>query len=425
MENITNIEIKKGIHLHLIHTPKFKTNLLAVFLTTPLQKETVTANSLIPAVLRRGSMHMPTQEEISIALEEMYGASFDCGIDKIGDDQVLKFYMETIHNEFLPQKEDILKRAIDLTFEIIFHPVLVDNAFQKEYVESEKNNLKQVIEGRKDNKASYALDRCIEEMYPNMPYSLYKYGKIEDIESLQPKQLYMQYQKLLKECKIDIFLSGNIEDDVKDKIVSNPLIQGLEERNPIYIVNNLENRKKEKKEEQVITEKMDINQGKLILGLDILEETEKDKYTALVYNAILGGTPTSKMFQNVREKNSLAYTASSSFIRQKANIFIKCGIDIPNFEKAVKIIKQQIEDMKKGEFSDKNIEEAKNNIISTIRFIPEEQDTELMYYFSQELSGYKMQWEEYMEKIKQVSKEEIIELAKRVQINTVYFLKNE
>ena len=111
-----------------------------------------------------------------------------------------------------------------------------------------------------------------------------------------------------------------------------------------------------------------------------MEENDLDKYTALVYNAILGGIPTSKMFQNVREKNSLAYTAASSFIRQKANVFIKCGIDIENYDKALKIIKEQLEDMKKGEFTDKNIEEAKTNIISTINFIPEEQDTELIYY---------------------------------------------
>ena len=130
------------------------------------------------------------------------------------------------------------------------------------------------------------------------------------------------------------------------------------------------------------------------------------------------------MFQNVREKHSLAYTASSSFIRQKANVYIKCGIDIENYEKAVKIIKEQLEDMKKGKFTDKNIEEAKTNIISTINFIPEEQDTELIYYFSQELSGYKIEYEEYIEKINSITKDDIIELANRIQVNTIYFLRN-
>ena len=424
MENTKNIEIKKGINLHIIKTNKFKTNLLAVFLTTPLDKETVTKNALIPAVLRRGSKNMPSQEEISIALEEMYGATFDCGIDKIGDDQVLKFYLETINNEFLPENEDNLNEAIKILLEVIFHPLTENNQFNEEYVESEINNLKQVIEGRKDSKASYALERCAEEMYKNMPYSLYKYGNIEDLENINNKNLYEQYQTLINNCKLDIFISGNLHEELKDKIINNENIQKLKQREAIYVVNNKENRKKEAKQEQEVTESMDINQGKLMIGLDILEENDLDKYTALIYNAILGGIPTSKMFQNVREKNSLAYTASSSFIRQKANIYIKCGIDIENYEKALKIIREQLEDMKQGEFTDKNIEEAKINIISTINFIPEEQDTELMYYFSQELSGYEMSSEEYIEKINSITKDNIIDLANRIQINTIYFLKN-
>ena len=424
MSDIKNIEIKKGINLHIIKTNKFKTNLLAAFLSTPLSKENVTKNALIPAVLRRGSKNMPSQDQISIVLEEMYGSTFDCGIDKIGDDQVLKFYLETINNEFLPDNEDTLSRAIDILLEVVFNPLINNNEFNKEYVESEIKNLKQVIDGRKDSKATYAYERCIEEMYKDMPYSLYKYGNIEDLEDIDKKNLYERYKDLINNCKIDIFVSGNIEEDIKEKIISNENIQTLKERKAVYIINNKESRQKEEKQEQEVSESMDINQGKLIIGLDILQENDLDKYTALIYNAILGGIPTSKMFQNVREKNSLAYTASSSFIRQKANVYIKCGIDIENYEKALEIIKEQLEDMKKGEFTDKNIEEAKTNIISTINFIPEEQDTELIYYFSQELSGYEMGYEEYIEKINSITKENIIDLANRIQVNTIYFLKN-
>ena len=411
MENTINIQIKKGINLHIIKTNKFKTNLLAVFLSTPLAGETVTKNALIPAVLRRGSKSMPSQEEISIALEEMYGATFDCGIDKIGDDQVLKFYLEAISNEFLPDNEDNLEQAIKILLEVIFNPLIENNEFNKEYVESEIKNLKQVIEGRKDSKATYAYERCIEEMYKNMPYSLYKYGNIEDLENIKSEKLYEQYINLINNCKIDIFISGNIEEDIKEKIINNENIQKLNQREAVYIINNKENRQKEEKEEKEVSESMDINQGKLIIGLDILQESDLDKYTALIYNAILGGIPTSKMFQNVREKNSLAYTASSSFVRQKANVYIKCGIDIENYDKALKIIKEQLE-------------EAKINIVSTINFIPEEQDTELMYYFSQELSGYEMSSEEYISKINSITKDDIIDLANRIQVNTIYFLTN-
>ncbi len=421
MNNI-DIKIKDGITLHIIKTNKFKTNLLSVFLTTPLSSKNVTKNALIPAVLRRGSKNMETQEKISRTLEEMYGASFDCGIDKIGDDQILKFYLETINNNFLPDDEDNLEKAVRILLEIVFNPYTQNGIFLPEYVESEKDNLKQIIEGKNDSKALYAYERCIEEMYKDKPFGLYKYGTTKDLETINNENLYESYLNLLKDCKIDIFISGDIDEEIKEKIINDDNIKRISERTPRYIINNLQVREKEEKQEQLIEEKMNIAQGKLVIGMDILNENEEDKYKALVYNTILGGMPSSKMFQNVREKNSLAYTASSTFLRQKGNIFIKCGIESQNFEKALKIIREQIVDMTNGEFSNEIIDEAKKNIISTIRAIPEEQDTELVYYFSQELSGYKISYEEYILYIQNVNKADIIDVAKKMQINTIYFL---
>ena len=418
------IEIKQGIKLHLIKTNKFKTNLISVFLTTHLNKNTVTKNALIPAILRRGSMSLQSQSEIGKALEEMYGASFDCGIDKIGDNQVIKFYLESINNVYLPENEDNLERALKLILDIVFNPLTEDNSFKKEYVESEKNNLKQIIEGRKDAKAQYALERCVEEIYGEEPYSLYKYGKVEDLNNINETNLFDHYKRLIQEAKIDIYISGEVDEKILEKILQNDNMKKLEDRTPNYIVNNIDIRKKQEKNEKQVEEKMDITQGKVVIGLDILKENTDDKYIALLYNAILGGTPNSKMFQNVREKNSLAYTASSSYLRQKANIFIRCGIEIENYEKAVKLIKEQIEDMKKGDFTEEDISQAKVNIISTIRMLPEEQDTELVYYFSQELSGYEMEYEEYIDKINSVSMKDIVDLANRIQVNTIYFLRN-
>ena len=184
----TEKTIKKGIKLHMMHTDKFKTNLVAIFLTTKLVRNYVTMNALISAVLRRGSHTMQTQEEISKQLEELYGASFDCGIDKTGDNQVLKFYIEAINDAYLPQSnENVLKKAMESVLDIIFNPLIENNAFKKEYVEQEKNNMKQRIEGRIDNKRTYALDRCIEEMYKNKPFGLYRFGYVEDLKEINEK----------------------------------------------------------------------------------------------------------------------------------------------------------------------------------------------------------------------------------------------
>lgn len=416
-------EIKKGIKLHEIQTDKFKTNLIAVFLTMPITRENVTKNALISAVLRRGSKNMPTLAQISKDMEEMYGASFNCGIDKTGDNHVLKFYIETINDNYIPQKdENMLKTAIEKLLEIIFNPLIENNSFKQEYIDQEKENIKRIINGKADNKARYAFDRCLEEMYKDKSYGLYKYGYIEDLEKITAENLYKYYKKMISECKIDIFVSGNV-DEVTKIVEENENIQKLPDREPQYILNKIE--EKENVEEKEIIEEMDVTQGKIVIGADLHLEDESQMYDAVVYNAILGGSANSKMFQEVREKASLAYTAGSNYIRYKSNIFIKCGIEIKNYQKAMEIIKKQLEDMKNGIFTDEDIANAKKGIISVIKSIDDEQDTQITYLFGHELTNITTTEEEYMEKINKVSKENIIKVAKSIDINTVYFLKNQ
>lgn len=416
-------EIKEGIQLHEIKTDKFKTNLIAVFLSMPIAREYVTLNALISAVLRRGSKNMPTQERISQELEEMYGANFDCGLDKTGDNHVLKFYLETINDNFLPEPdENILKKGVDKLLEIIFDPVLENGIFKEEYVKQEKETLRRIIEGKTDNKARYAIDRCIEEMYKGQPYGLYKYGYIEDLKKITAHSLYEYYKTMISQCKIDIFISGNV-DDSKNIIEENENIKKLQERKPSYKINKIE--AKETVDPREIVEEMDVTQGKITIGLDLHLENENQKYDAILYNAILGGTANSKLFQEVREKASLAYTAGSSYTSSKSNIFIKCGIEIKNYKKTLEIIKKQLEDMKEGKFTEENIDNAKKGIISGIKSIDDEQDTEITYFYGQELTNLKTSLEEYIEKIQKVTKQDIIEIAKNVTINTIYFLKDD
>ena len=346
-------EIKKGINLHLIKTKSFKTDLISIFITTPLKRENVTKNAILPMILRKGSKNLKTIEEINKSLEEMYGAEFNCGVDKTGDNQVLKFYLETIDNKYLPNEEDLISKGINTLLEIVFEPIMENNAFKEEFVKAEKEKLKIIIEGKKDNKTKYAMLRCQEEMYKDKPFGLYKYGYIEDIDSLTPQNLYEYYKKLLTECKIDIFVSGNIEEEkIKEIVAKNSNIENLNERNSIYETKNI---MLENSEEKEVVEKLDVAQGNLILGLSISEESKKEKYVAVVYNAILGGTATSKMFQIVREKHSLAYTAASNYLRHKNSIFIRCGIEIDNYQKTLDLIREQIKDMEKGNFSEEDI----------------------------------------------------------------------
>lgn len=416
-------EIKKNIKLHVIKTDKFKTDIVAVFLSIPLDKTTVTSNALLPAVLRRGTKNLSSQEEISIELENMYGATFDCGIEKTGDNQILKFYLEMVNDEFLPKTDKNLQNGLNLLLDIVFNPLINEESFLENYVETEKENLRKIIEAKKDNKDRFAYGRCIEEMYKNKTYGLYKFGYIEDLEKIDEKNLYEQYVHLIKNAKIDIFVSGNVNnEEVKKVINQNTQIISLTERMDIHL--EAEDDNIEEKEEKIIEDKLDVTQGKLVIGTDVDLNEEDAKYKIALYNVILGESATSKLFQNVREKESLAYTARSNYVRQKGNIYIRCGIEIENYEKAVKVIKEQLEDMKNGKFTDEDIENAKRYILAGLKTTREEQDSELSYYYGQEISGEFTSFEEYEKKIKKVTREDVAKVANSVKINTIYFLRN-
>ena len=418
-------EIKKSVKLHCIGTEKFKTNLIAVFLSVPLDRKTVTYNAIIPAVLRRGTNNLKSQEKISIALENMYGATFDCGVEKTGDNQILKFYLEMVNDEFLETKESNLSKGINLLLDIIFNPLVENNQFNEEYLKTEKENMKQIIEAKIDNKDRYAFDRCVEEMYKNKIYGLYKYGYVEDLSKIDGQNLYEHYKKLIDTAKMDIFVSGDIsEDEVLNTVKRNENVQKLQSRTDIHIINAEKSSDFNNEKPKVIEEKMDVTQGKLVIGTDVKLDKEDSKYKISLYNVILGEGATSKLFQNVRERESLAYTARSNYIKPKNNIYIRCGIEIQNYEKAVNVIKEQLEAMKNGDFTEEDIENAKKYMIAGLRTTREEQDSELTYYLGQELSDKFTTFEEYEEKISKVTKEDIQKVAQNIKINTIYFLRN-
>lgn len=418
------VELKQGIKAHFINTDKHKTDLTCVILTVPLKREYVTKNALIPFLLRRGTEKLPNQYLINKEMENMYGASFNLGIDKSGDNIILKFYIETISNEYALDGENILKRNIENLLDIIFNPLKNDGLLNQDFLDIEKENLRKVINSKIDDKDAYAFERCISEMYKQNGFGLYKFGYIEDIDKITIEEITEYYDWLISNAKIDIFMSGKIDEkEFTNVLLENQNIKDLNPREGYYILNRQSTESRQNVENEVF-ESMNVVQGKLVLGLNVDFDDENLQAIALVYNAILGDGANSMMFQNVREKAGLAYSSKSTFIKQKMNIFIRCGIQIENYEKALNLIKVQLDNIKTGEFSDEDIEVAKVYLTSSIKNIEEEQDTEIVYYIGQELSGTNRSIEEYIDRIQRVSKEDILAFAEKVSINTIYFLKN-
>ena len=423
----TKREIKEGIKVHLIKNDNFKTDFTVVFLTIPLEKESITKNALIPAILRSGSHKYETYQKISEELEMLYGASFDCGIDKTGDNLVLKFYVESINDNYLPQINNNLEKVLEILLDIIFDPKVANDEFDAEYIEIEKRNLEMIIKAQKDDKDQYAYDRCINIMYNNSGYGLSKYGNLEDLQTINPHNLYEQYKQLIDNAKIDIIISGDYEEEkILNYVETNELIKKLNPRKEKININKYSTEIKDKKDKaNEINEELDIVQGKLVIGLDILPNELGDfRFISILYNAIFGNGVSSKLFQIVREKESLAYTAKSEYIAQKNNIFIRCGIECQNYEKATELIKKLLEDMKNGEFSEEDIKKAKDYILAGVDAINEEQDSQILFLFGQELTKMPLTIEEHKNNIQKVTKEQIVEFANKIQLNTIYFLKN-
>lgn len=394
-----------------IETKKFKTNVYALYLTIPLTKENVTYNALIPTVLKRGCEKYNNQLEISKKLEEMYDATFGIGITKVGNNEVLKFYLESLNNNYLPNNEDLSKTSIEMLLNIVMKPYLVNGKFDDDYVEQEKENLKKVIESRKDNKDTYATNRLLEEMFKEEPYGLYKFGNIDEIDNITSKKLYEKYKELIKNSEKYLYIVGDVENlNIESYNIDEKEIT-ISKEFPVKI----------SEKENIVKEQMDVTQGKLVIGLNT--PNNKQEVIAL-YNTILGKGANSKLFLNVREKEGLAYSAGSTYLKRNNAIIISTGIEVSKYNKAVEVIKNQLKDMEDGNITEKEMKDAKQFINAGLNLINESSENMIEYRFDKDLYNEEIDIEKYRKKIEEVKKEDIVKVAKQIKIDTIYFLGN-
>ena len=394
-----------------IETKKFKTNVYALYLTIPLTKENVTYNALIPTVLKRGCKKYNNQLEISKKLEEMYDATLGIGISKTGNNEVLKFYIESLNNNYIPENEDLSKTSIEMLLNIVMHPLIINGKFDEDYVRQEKEKLKKVIQSRKDNKDTYANNRLLEEMFKEQPFGQYKFGNIDEIDNITSEKLYEKYKELIKNSEKYLYIVG----DVKNLNIESYNIDEKE------ITISKEFPVKISEKENIVKEQMDVTQGKLVIGLNT--PNNKQEVIAL-YNTILGKGANSKLFLNVREKEGLAYSAGSTYLKRNNAIIISTGIEVSKYNKAIEVIKNQLKDMEDGNITEKEMKDAKQFINAGLNLINESSENMIEYRFDKDLYNEEIDIEKYREEIEEVKKEDIVKVAKQIKIDTIYFLGN-
>lgn len=412
-----------NIRLHVLPTNQFKTFAIAVYIGSPLAEETVTSLGLIPHVLRRGTEAYPETKSFREKLDDLYGAGFGFDVFKRGDYQIVQFRMDIIEDRYVEESgHSLLAQAIEFLGGAITEPALEHNYFMEKYVEAEKRTVQRKIEAVINDKIRYAEERCMQEMCKNEPYRLFPLGTIEALQPLDAKSLYGRYIAWLQQAPIDIYVVGNTSlAEVSEYVAS--AIQLKRDTATRY---ELKTTHQDVKQINHVVEKLDIKQGKLNMGLRTHITYADDLYSGmLMYNGILGGYPHSKLFVNVREKASLAYYASSRLDGHKGILAIRSGIEMENYEKASAIIQQQLEAMRQGDITELELSQTQAMLANQLREINDSAFEMISYDYNSVLSGVERSVSELIEAISKVDRSIITEVAQKVQLDTLYFLRDQ
>ena len=406
-------------NIYKINSEKFKSIYFSINFTMPVNKRQISENALLSAVLGKSNKKFKTQKEIQMYLYSLYGANFDIGIEKFGDLYNIEFRGECINKKY------VVNEVLEFLYDAIYNPNVLNGAFDEEVVEREKDFILNKIREVKDDKLRYGIRKMEELMCKDEPFSTYVYGDEDDIYKITSSDLYKRYNEVISNSCITFIISGNLlgYEDIEEKvnnIFNNKLVSKLNYKELIY-------NQKLNHIQEVVEESQQTTQSVLSYGLRINNPNSNDFYKLSVYNALLGGTPSSKLFQNFREKESLAYTVRSRYYRFKDIIIIYAGIQKENYEKAKLVLENEINKIKDGEISDEEFEASKKSIISDLKEWNDSKIALSKMFISNlfSLKNDSLTLEQMVDKFEKVTKQDIIDIASKITIEKIYFLGGE
>ncbi|GAA4701293.1 EF-P 5-aminopentanol modification-associated protein YfmF [Brevibacillus fulvus] len=412
---------RNGMNVHILSTEKFKTTTIVVMIEQALSEEHVTKTALLSLVMKRATARFPDTKQLREYLNFLYGAIFDVDVFKKGERQILQLYMEVPNEKYLSAETPLLEEAVRFLGEMLTRPYLENNAFAEKYVTAEKESLRKRIESLIDDKMRYANQRVTEEMCKGEPYALLANGRIEDIAGITGANLYAYFQELIRENPINIFVVGDVDKgQISEYIATHFALQRSRAKAlPATQVN------KAVAEVREVIERLEVNQGKLNIGCRTSITYRDDDYPALlVFNGVLGGFPHSKLFMNVREKASLAYYAVSRLESHKGILMMMSGIDVTNYEKAVSIIKEQVELVRNGEISESEMNQTKATLANQYRELLDNPRSTIDFAYNGVLSGRERKLQELLREIEQVTVADVKRVAAKLQMDTIYLLRD-
>lgn len=403
--------------IHIIKTDKFKTVLMKINFKRKVEEHEITIRRLLSYVLLNSSKNYQTERELNIKIEDLYNTGINSTVTRSGKYSILSFMINMLNEKYT--EENMLENSIAFLKELIFNPNVDNGAFNQKSFDLMKKALKEEIESFKDNPKTYSKKRLYQETAPDTIISYNYRGNLEDLEEITPESLYDYYKSVIENDILDIFIIGKVDEEQIKTIISNAIPNF--EREAVSEKHYLDYLPP--KEENEVEEVGDYNQSNLAISLRFDKLTDfESQYVLQIFNFIFGGGSESKLFKEVREKNSLCYSIGASSLLLDRLIVVSAGIEAKSSKLAINLIKQCLQDMKDGKFATDDIKKAKTTYINGCKEMMDSPQFIINNYISKEYLGLDL-IEDKMKKIKKVTKKMVVELACKIEIDTIYLLK--
>lgn len=413
------IKLLPGVTLRCFRDTRFKQGALSLQFLRPMCKEEAALNALLPAVLLRGTENHPDLRDITLHLDDLYGAAVGALVRRIGDLQTTGLYCGFMEDKFALPGEEILRPMVDFLEELLLRPALENGVFPRDYVEGEKKNLISTIQSEKNDKRVYANAQLLKTMCKNDSFGLPRLGSVREVKAITPERLYRHYRKVLETSPMEIFYVGSEDPQVLAALLKEKFAR-LGGNDPASLTQSpFHSCRKSEKEE-----KMDIAQAKLCLGF-VTPVTNRDgQFAAMqVLNTVFGSGMTSKLFMNVREKMSLCYAIGSAYYGVKGILTVSAGIDSSKEGIVREEIFRQLDACRTGNITAEELDAAKEAILSSLRTVHDSPGAIENYYSTAALSGMDMTTAEYAAKVSAVTVGDVAAAAKTLTYHTGFFLK--
>ena len=414
---LNTVKINENITLNYIPMEKLKITTIGLYIHRQLCRDDASKNAILPHILKNGCKLCPDATSIAHYLDDMYGAKFSAGINKKGEDHLLSFDFETISDKYAAQGEKLVAKIIDLMLSVVFDTV---DEFDGETFEVERKNSINKIKNIINDKRIYANYRCLEEMFKGDSFEIPRLGYVDDMEKITKEELRSYYEEVISSSKIDIFICGEANiDEAKAQITEK--ISSINFKSCNMSVSDIIRRNRPV---NFVKEKLNVSQGKLSMGfLTDTSHSDDDYFSLILANSVFGGGAQSKLFNNVREKLSLAYYAGSAMGGYKGYLIVNAGIEFENYTKAYDEILVQLDEMKKGNITDDEIEASRSFVINSYKSSYDDQSSLIAFYLWNIVKDQNFDIEYCINQIEKVTKEDIVKVIQKVHLDTVYFLE--